>query len=264
MEQKFQLNSFGGHPERDGGKAILGLRSSRINHSCRPNAGMAYDEAARVKIIHAQRDIQPGEEICVIYTHFGNLESNSSSSPGPLDDLQKMFDSLIRMKRGIAVDPSGNDNEFDAIQRTMRLSWGFTCPADCYCKDPDVRKLILEGKEAFKKLLQSGSKGRLDEAMKADERVLEIHEQLNISWTGKASIHNFMFEVAVCSSRTEEKAKRHLEGSLKVVRVTAPYSEKTMSQEVLLENLEEYLKSGSKKSKMSSMITSFSSVLSNE
>lgn len=243
---------------------MLGLRSSRINHSCRPNAGMAYDEAARVKIIHAERDIQLGEEISIIYTHFGNLESNSPSPSGPLDDLQKMFDSLIRSKRGIAVDPSGSDDEFDAIQRTMRLSWGFTCPADCYCKDPDVRKLILEGKEAFKKLVLSGSKGRLDEAMKAGERVLEIHGQLNLSRTGKASVHNFMFELAVCSSRTEERAKKHLEESLKVVRITAPYSEKNMAQEELLKNLEEYLKCMSKKSKMSSMISSFSSVLSNE
>jgi len=236
LEEKFKLNSYGGHPERDGGKPMLGLRSSRINHSCRPNAGKSYDEIARVKITLAQRNIQPGEEICVIYTNFGNLELNTSHFPSV--------------------------EEFDVTEMNLAMNWGFTCPADCYCKNPDVKMLILEANEAYRQLLLLGSKGRVEEALKAGERVVEIHEQLNISWVPKTSIRNLMADVAVSSSRTEERAKKYMKEALKVLKIISPYSEKTKMQEELLEGLEEYFISAPTESKMSMMVNSFSEMLS--
>ena len=152
------------------------MRSARINHSCRPNAFMGYDEVARVKIIAAQRDIQPGEEVSVVYTDVSDLELNTS--------------------------PSLLLEDFDDIQKNLKRNWGFTCPADCYCKNPDVRKLILEGRVAYRQLLLFGSKGRLEEALKAGDRLIEIHEQLNISWVHKTSIRNLLVDVAVSSSKT--------------------------------------------------------------
>lgn len=67
LQAKFELNQLIGHPSRDGGKDFVGLRISRMNHDCRPNAGYSYDETASAEIVFAQRDIQPGEEICISY-----------------------------------------------------------------------------------------------------------------------------------------------------------------------------------------------------
>ncbi len=72
LDVKFRINAMAGHPERDGGANIVGLRIARVNHDCRPNAGYIYDETAHVQILFAQRDIHPGEEICISYCSFAN------------------------------------------------------------------------------------------------------------------------------------------------------------------------------------------------
>jgi len=74
LESKFQLNSVAGDEDRDGGKDIVGLRISRVNHDCRSNAARIYDDGARVDVLFALRDIQPGEEVCVNYCSFARMD----------------------------------------------------------------------------------------------------------------------------------------------------------------------------------------------
>ena len=65
MENKFARNYFLG--ANMGVQKSVALRIARVNHSCQPNAGAIYDETARVAILFAQKDIQPGEEISICY-----------------------------------------------------------------------------------------------------------------------------------------------------------------------------------------------------
>ena len=67
MLDKFNLNQTTGDPSRDSGRPQLGLRISRLNHDCDPNAGYNYCDASRVQILYANRDILKGEEICISY-----------------------------------------------------------------------------------------------------------------------------------------------------------------------------------------------------
>jgi hypothetical protein len=38
-----------------------------INHSCRPNANHAWNEATEVEEVRATTNIEPGREICICY-----------------------------------------------------------------------------------------------------------------------------------------------------------------------------------------------------
>jgi len=61
-----------------------------------------YDEVARVEIIFAQRDIQPGEEVCICYYSFSSLN-------------------LERPTAALAPE-----EEFKFIQETLFNTWGIT------------------------------------------------------------------------------------------------------------------------------------------
>ena len=74
LQDKFNLNEWpSAWPCRDNGKSYVGLRISRVNHNCRPNAARIYDEVARVEILYALQDIPPGEEICYSYYIFPHI-----------------------------------------------------------------------------------------------------------------------------------------------------------------------------------------------
>lgn len=45
--------------------AHLGLQTALLNHSCSPNAYVAFEESTEELRVHALRDIQVGEEICI-------------------------------------------------------------------------------------------------------------------------------------------------------------------------------------------------------
>jgi len=94
LQAKFELNQLIGHPSRDGGKNFVGLRISRMNHDCRPNAGYSYDETARAEIVFAQRDIQPGEEICISYFTYATQHLSTTTSPEKI-----WLNSIIWIKR---------------------------------------------------------------------------------------------------------------------------------------------------------------------
>jgi hypothetical protein len=44
---------------------------ARLNHSCRPNAQHAWNEAKGIEVVHAVRDIQEGEELTLSYLAGG-------------------------------------------------------------------------------------------------------------------------------------------------------------------------------------------------
>lgn len=210
MEDKFKLNSVMGDEDRDGGKAMVGLRMSRVNHSCRPNASRAYDEAARVNILFALKDIQKDEEICVTYCNFARIDPE-------------------RPTAGM----SPQEQEFDATQESLKFNWGITCPDDCYCKDPAVRKLVLEGRKLDFLMENWAVIGETEASLMAGEKLLDILRELNISWIHWAAIEFDLFRIALMKRKTFAKACNYIRAVANVYRIITPYSKYTRNYEKL-------------------------------
>ena len=241
MEEKFKLNAFAGYEDRDGGKPLIGLRTSRVNHSCRPNAGISYDEGARVRIITAQQDIQPGDEICIIYSFFGCLSSNSPKKEPSKEDDQLLH--LFRTQLNF-VHPedelSPEDQEFADIKRSLKVNWDITCPTDCYCKDPQSKKLVLTGKKLYEKMTSLATEGRVQDALKTGDKLLEIDAQLNTSWGQRADIYFKLFEMSNQLNRSKKEMRRtrqYLQSTHDIHQIISPFSEITSA---CLEGLNRY------------------------
>jgi hypothetical protein len=52
---------------------------ARLNHSCRPNAQHAWNEARGIEVVHAVRDIQEGEELTLSYLAGGPSKERQGS-----------------------------------------------------------------------------------------------------------------------------------------------------------------------------------------
>ncbi len=210
LEVKFQINALGGDPARDGGKNYVGLRVSRVNHDCKPNAGYVYDEVARVEIIFAQRDIQIGEEVCICYYSFSSLN-------------------LERPTAGLAPE-----EEFKFIQKTLLTTWGITCPENCFCKDLEIRKLVLEGRKINAKIDDCAGKGWIEDALEFGEKMLDIQKRLHSSWVCLAGTEFYLFQVALRKKKTMTKAGPYIKAVVDVYKTISPYSEKTQKYERIL------------------------------
>ena len=207
LEAKFELNSFQGDDQD--GEDMLGLRTARVNHSCQPNSGIGYDEVARVRVLLAQKDIQAGEEICIIYSELANFEKNFQLDVSP-KEIPK-YHTAVRQKYGLTKADHPDELEFGMIQWSMEYSWGIKCPPDCFCKNPHVKKLVMEGRRCSKEMLKLGSKGRIEDALKAGDRLLEIEKELNFSWNQRAIINWDMYEMTVASEKMDDaRAKKYL------------------------------------------------------
>ncbi len=108
---------------------VVALRIARVYHACQPNAGTIYDETARVAILFAQRDIQPGEEISICY--------------------YSAFFSLLPGAHVFGMNPEWNiEQEFDFVKNQAIYSIGWNaCPSDSSCYDPVIRALVQEGRQ---------------------------------------------------------------------------------------------------------------------
>lgn len=206
LEVKFQVNSMAGHPARDGGKNVVGLRVARVNHDCRPNAGYIYDETARVEIIFSQREIEPGVEVCICYCSFASL---NTERPMP------------------ATARLNPEAEFQFIQQTLLNTWGITCPAGCYCKDPTARQLVLEGRCIKNKVDFQAGRGWIEDALNSGEKLLDIQRRLNLSWICKTGTELYLFQIAVRSRKTLDQAEPYIKAVNQVYSIICPYSEST-------------------------------------
>lgn len=202
---------FKGSASRDGGKVLIAPRTSRwVNHSCLPNAGVKYDGETRVEILFAQQEIQPGEEVTVCYyTHFKNLGPSTMS-----DDEDQS---------------SANPFEDDvaAIQAIMKKDWGFTCPKDCFCRDRKTRKLILKGKQLFNEMHVSTAIGRFEDALNAGDKLLEIHDHLNVSWVLKMGLLLYLCKIHIDGPEGMSKNASYFAEYHEILRVISPFSEVT-------------------------------------
>jgi len=214
LEVKFKINSIAGDLARDGGKDYVALRVSIVNHDCKPNAGYVYDEMARVEILFAQRDILPGEEICICYCSFSNLNLERPTSDLPPEE------------------------EFQFIQKTLLTTWGITCPKNCFCKESEIRKLVLEGRKLNAEIEDFISKGLIEEALESGEKMLDIQKCLHNSWVCIAGTELYLFQVALRKRKTIAKAIQYIRSVVDVYKIICPYSEYTQKCERMLNHPE--------------------------
>ena len=248
LEDKFKLNCFGNQ---------VGPRTSRVNHSCRPNAGISYDKIACVRILVAQKDIQQGEEITLTYSHFGSLETSSNK------ESDNKIHAFFRTQYGYIhpdAELSPEELEFANIRRTLRVNWGITCSTDCYCNDPRAKKLVVEGTQLYHEMLLMATKGRINEALEAGDKLLKIQGELNPSWTQRFVYNFYLFEIAMGTCETEAKARQYLRSALYVSKILYPYSEDNKMYE-LLSNHPETHKYHPYENKLSMVMHKFSFVL---
>ncbi len=244
---------------------MLSLRIARLNHSCRPNAAKSYDETARVSILLALKDIQPGEEICIAYTYFGGLYLNCPAESRNREN-DPVVQSILSTQFGHMVHPddillSPEEQEFSSVRGSLRFDWGIICPSDCYCKDPQSKELVIARIKLFKQMHFLASEGRIEDALTAGEKLLKIDRNLNISsWADRAAFNFYVFELSMANSKTERKALKYLQCSFEVGRLLAPYSEDTRLYENILKHPEIYT-SVPKEEMMALIVKTFSSRL---
>lgn len=211
------MNSFqeNAHLNR-GGSLYLGLRTSRVNHNCRPNAGIAYENIAKVQIVYSLRDIQPGQEICICYTTHLDLDFERESSAPRSSVSDEFHYSMVQQ----GLHPL--EVEFFVNKRVLKQSWGITCPDDCFCNDQEVRKLILEAKELHEEMHQASSpEGRLS----AGEKLLNIYDLLDIPSVQKSILLSLLSKLDTPKSSEifRFRTEQHLIRALQIIRVTNPF-----------------------------------------
>jgi len=203
------------------GQKLVALRISRLNHSCQANAASIYDETACVAILFAQKDIQPGEEICICYYRPFNKF--------PVEHRSGLPDWSV-------------EEELDFIKNsTLHLS-GITCPTDCSCKDPAVRNLVNEAAKLYHSaILNFVRENQMGAAMEAGERLLDIHRQLNMSWVDRANAEHLLFQIALMKSEFLLKAVEFIGSVVELYKKICPYSERlTKKYEKLLDQPESH------------------------
>jgi len=199
-------------------EVAVALRIARVNHACQPNAGTSYDEIARVAILFAQKDIQPGEEISICY-YSPFFSFNFTPFPDMNPDLNI-------------------EEEFNFVKnKILSFIYGVTCSADCSCHDPAFRALFEEGRQLDKTFNDLANQLKIEEALVAGEKLLDIHRRFNISWIYLGVANYNLFRVAFMKSECLPRAKEYIRSAVELFRNICPYSvEYTKQMEKLLEH----------------------------
>ena len=217
MEWKFKRNIFKGENMSQAGVA---LRIARVNHVCQPNASTIYDEMTHVAILFAQKDIRPGEEIAICYY-------------SPFFDFQP----YSRLIGSIIPESISIEKELILFRKLMSSTHGIICPSDCFCYDPAILALVRKGRKIRPTINELSSQNKIEEALAAGEKLLDIQRRLNISWTSVGITEINLFNIAVKKSETRSRAEQYIRSAVELFRNICPYSENmTKGMERLLKH----------------------------
>lgn len=100
-------------------------------------------------------------------------------------------------------------------------------------------KLCMEGKQLYKEMLSLASKGRIEDSLKAGEKLLEIDRELNPSWIQRVVITFYMFEFAMVNPKTKKKARSYLQSCYEYRQILHPFDDKTKFCQKMLNHPEE-------------------------
>jgi len=178
LKEKFATNMLA----HDGVEAI-GLRISRANHDCYPNAGHidAISHANKsVQVLYANRDIEIGEEICISYFSCFSM------------DARRLY---------AGMNP---DSELKLIQHTLEDQYGIMCPSDCVCQDLTVRQMVLKGRRLRANISNQIRNGQPMAALQGLKQLLTIQKMVPTSLIHVSNTHYDALNAALCANRQEE------------------------------------------------------------
>jgi hypothetical protein len=159
IQQKFRTNGFACTDEADCVHDTgLFVRMSRVNHCCLGNSSHYYSENRRVRILVASQDIQEGEEIAFSY--------QNNKSP----------------------------NERKMI---LLVNYGFVCHCAACTTNPEIEAMLMRSRELDKEIMQFGSIGQIDLAIRKGKALIQIYDKLNeSSWSYKRTYYD-LFQLAI-------------------------------------------------------------------
>ena len=121
---------------------------------------------------------------------------------------------------------------------SLKNSWGIICPVDCFCKDPEARKQVLEGRRLSDEVTAQLRTRRSERALAAGEKRLEIQRQLNISWGDLASLESELFHISLMKKKTLPRASRLIKDAIRIYKIIKPFSKVIEKYEMLLKHPE--------------------------
>ncbi len=202
------INRMAGHQHKSGDTPAnyVALRICRLNHNCRPNAANYNDEGAHVDVLVALWDIQPGEEICISYTSFSDINT-------------------VRVYGNVP-----EELEYFMIQRELS-KYGIECPKDCYCKNQDARELVTKGRKLATQFETLAQSGKLEKAVEVCEKLLDVHKFLNESLLLRVKTQWDLFRVITAIRPVSRKnlieGRDLIRAVYETCLIMCPYSEKT-------------------------------------
>src|SRR5690348_10964142 len=85
-------------------------------------------------VVHANRDIQPGEEITANYI-------------GRKETFVKMDPVFTYCSVGINREGYLPIDTFQDVRNMLRAKWGIVCPPSCFCRTKGLDSLLAEGQK---------------------------------------------------------------------------------------------------------------------
>ena len=166
---------------------VIGLRLSRVNHSCEPNAQKIADDDLGVNVVSLLRDVRAGEEVTIAYL--------------PCDD------------------PSG-DREPEEAREILRDHWGIECDALCRCRDEALAARVAEARALDARIFELGGRCDVAGAVAAAERLLALYDEMRLPPLHQARSRTLYdaFQVAVMDRDRARDAEAFLRAALDIHR----------------------------------------------
>jgi len=108
-----------------------------------------FQHCSQVNILFALQDIKNGEEVCISYLGFDDIQ-------GPTPDMGRQL---------------------------LRGKWGITCDQNCLCFNQAHLEKVKRGRELDEALTSLGSAENMPEAQAIGQKCLELQKGLDISLT---------------------------------------------------------------------------------
>ena len=180
LDAVFLRNEYGG---RDG--PVIGVRLSRVNHSCDPNAQKVADDDLGVNVVCALRSIRAGEEVTIAYL--------------PCDDPTV-------------------EREPEEARAILLQHWGIACPADCRCRNEALAALVARARALDARILALGGRCDVGGAVAAAEELMSLYDEMGLSPLHMARARTLYdaFQVAVMNRARAPEAAAFLRRALDI------------------------------------------------
>jgi len=201
IAEKIALNCLGLSDEDE---SAVCLRLSRANHDCNNNANHFHDETFNVKVLFAERDIKPGEEICINYAPFSDISKSFSATSSR---------SLLQMK------------------------WGIICKQDCFCRNKDTEKLIKSAKELDEGIFRLAGSGKARLALSSVDKLINLQDVIGCSLISRQRTLYDGFQISILEKRSVGRADGFIRKAHEIMSaISHPQSEQNLKYAEYIKN----------------------------